>query len=378
MGALDLFIRDRTVPLLLPGEQIIGCAHLRQPIKFNAFGVPQRYLHWLAAATSTRLILMRTEAGGIFGQKPQAQAGDLVIWEYDEIQGVTTGLIEGLAVHSGGQGHWFAVTAWPKAGPGNGGSPVRYDVYPEAQELSEQSTFMINYPRWLAAQVTAGAYPMPPEKRSRFAAALAVDAAQAARAQQAHDAFMQKAMPVVVRVVVACTILGLAVLSGQIARRQFTLSDDGGEATPPQYKREPVERAQRKLASVTAGNAPLDDCSGEERNRGACGLCKMHTGTYDTVVPPTPPGTVIYHVAGDNPNITYACAPVATYEAELRAAEAAFNDAKAENVVSRKHHVRVGIASAVGAVLLVGLGFWLLRWDRRRSRRARSAQPSDG
>src|SRR5690242_14286119 len=104
MGRIDEFLRAHVAAGLTHGEQVLGFAHARQPQRFNVAGVPQLYVHWLAVATSWRLIFFRTEVRGIFEGSLEPVAMDTVIWSYDEIARVEIGAIEGLNIHSGGQG----------------------------------------------------------------------------------------------------------------------------------------------------------------------------------------------------------------------------------------------------------------------------------
>jgi hypothetical protein len=104
MGHIDEFLGRHVTGGLLPGEQVMSVEHVRQPQRFNPLGVPAFYGHWLAVATTSRLILFRTEAGGVFENAPKPVANDALVWDYDEIARVELGTVEGLNVHSGGQG----------------------------------------------------------------------------------------------------------------------------------------------------------------------------------------------------------------------------------------------------------------------------------
>ncbi len=210
---------------LHPGEQVLGLGHVRQPQRFNRLGVPQLYVHWLAVATSSRLILFRTEAGGMFESAPHPVAKDSLVWPYDEIARVELGTVEGLNVHSGGQALWFRLVPHPLAGPG-AGDAIRYDVFPAAEGLDDQRRFVGTFPAWLAQQVAAGAFPMSADKQAQMRARLARQEADlAARRENEHarvrrqEEAIRRALPTAVRVGVALGLLAIFLTSAIVLIR---------------------------------------------------------------------------------------------------------------------------------------------------------------
>lgn len=252
MGHIDEFLRGHVASGLLPGEQIQGLAHVRQPQRWNALGVPQLYVHWLAVATTSRLILFRTEAGGLFESAPRPVAKDALIWCYDEIARVDVGLVEGLAIHSGGQASWFRLVPHPFAGPGEGDA-IRYDVYPVAEGLSGQHGFMTGFARWLAGQVAGGAFPMSLDKRAALQRRSAASAEKSAREREAElerarqrQALIRQWQPTVVRFAVAAALLGGFLLSAVVLVRAIELNV---EYTSVVARRPNDEYAQSTLRS---------------------------------------------------------------------------------------------------------------------------------
>lgn len=201
VGRVDDFLRAHVGHGLWAGEQVIGLAHARCPMTFNALGVPQHYNHLLAVATSARLILFQSEAEGMFGGRPVCKAGESHAWLYDEIARAELGQVAGLAVHSGGQAWWLRLTPHQGCGPVPG-QPSRYDFYPVAEGLDDQGRFIGALLPWIERQVNGGAFPMAPEKRAQVEQRLAMErAAEQARFRAgteraaARDAAVVRALP---------------------------------------------------------------------------------------------------------------------------------------------------------------------------------------
>lgn len=257
MGHIDSLLQAHVTSGLLPGERVLGLGHVRQPQRFNRLGVPQLYVHWLAVATSSRFILFRTEAGGVFESAPKPVVKDSLVWNYDELARVELGTVEGLNVHSGGQAIWLRLVPLPLAGPGSGDT-IRYDVFPIADGLDDQRRFMSSYPGWLAQQVAAGAFPMSAEKRAMMQARVAQRDAELAAQRQAEIArvknqeeAIRRALPTLVRVGVAVGLAALFVLSAVILVRAIELHAESTEelARKPsdEYRQRAVTTATRRM-----------------------------------------------------------------------------------------------------------------------------------
>lgn len=263
MGHLDALLQAHVTTGLRPGEQVLGLGHVRQPQRFNKLGVPQLYVHWLAVATSSRIILFRTEAGGLFESAPKPVVEDSLVWEYDEIARVELGTVEGLNVHSGGQAVWLRLVPLPLAGPGLGDA-IRYDVFPVAEGLDDQRRFMSSYPGWLAQQVAAGAFPMSAEKRAMMQARVAQRGAELAAQQQTEIArvrhqeeAIRRAMPTLVRVGVAVGLTAMFVLSAVVLVRAIELHAESSEALArkpnDEYEQEGLTKATLRMIGVGLG-----------------------------------------------------------------------------------------------------------------------------
>jgi hypothetical protein len=160
MGHIDDYLRAQVTPQLGPGEQIMGMGHVRHPMQVNVIGVPERYEEWLATATGQRLILFRTESGGVLTTKPKPLCLEVKQWWYQELAQVTLGNVAGV-----GGGLFFGLVPHEPLGP-FGGSAKRYDAFPNAEGLDGQQAFYGQFRTWLQQQVAAGAFPMDAERRA--------------------------------------------------------------------------------------------------------------------------------------------------------------------------------------------------------------------
>ncbi len=152
-GRLDSFIYAEVEPRLRPGETIKAVGSVQRFPRYNMLknpvGSPQ---HFLAAATDQRLILMKTEATGLFANGAlKAENRGAEVWEYEDLQAVQ-------AKWFGGFHNAMGVSLIPKPGRGpHGGSAKRVDIPSRTDGCDEQSRLCREFPMWLATRVAPAA-----------------------------------------------------------------------------------------------------------------------------------------------------------------------------------------------------------------------------
>lgn len=170
MGKVDDFLRGKVTPLLGAGETIEGMGLLQRPTKISALGVPQKWEPWLAVSTPSRLILFKTETGGLANNTAKPVAKEMAEWLYEELERVELGSVGGVTTGR-------TMTLWPYrlCGPfpqenrdDRGKEVRRYDIYSKANGLDAHADFAQNFPQWLHDQVAADAFALSPERRAEI------------------------------------------------------------------------------------------------------------------------------------------------------------------------------------------------------------------
>jgi hypothetical protein len=192
MGRIDDFLRQHVAGGLEPGETVMGMGLLRHPTRFNILLVPERYDEYLGVATDRRLIVFETETGmSLVSPNVKPVARNPIEWRYDELHTAAMKQVEGLVVHSGGAATALMLTPHPFCGPfasqqephAATGKGRRYDIYAAIDGIDGQGAMWREYPPWLTQRVTAGAFPMSPERRAAVEARIAEQRAKAAAEQ---------------------------------------------------------------------------------------------------------------------------------------------------------------------------------------------------
>jgi hypothetical protein len=354
VGTLDDFLQGHARGGLLPGEQVLGLLHVREPTSFNGFGVPSAYTQWLGVATSTRLVLFRTELS--FGGDPEPRADATLIWPYDEIARVAQGSVEGLT-----SAKYFTLVPHPTLGP-RGGESTRLDVWPTAARLDDHARTAATFPAWLERQVASGAFPLSPAKRAAIEAKQAAERAATAervrRQNQAIDGAIAAAKPHVMPAAVFLTLLGVGIVSGMVAAHGF---DTWASASKP-YRDPLVLSAERNLGDIRAGKRPFEDGCAYDKIPG-CDQCMQMTSKRGWLS--------VKDLAGAD----WVCPPVSYYEARLATVRAARAADEKRAAADRASTAITGMATAIVAtlVLLGTLGVGLFLFARNRARRAATA-----
>lgn len=356
MGVIDEFLRAHVTPGLLPGEQILGFMHARVPYRFNGLGVPSAYFQWLGAATSTRLVLFRTELD--FLGDPQAQALDTQVWSYDEIARVALGDVEGLTSAT-----FFTLVPHPMLGPAQG-NPGRYDLYPTCKGLDDHARTRAQFPGWLAQQVAAGAFPLSAQKRAEIEAKVAAGrAAEQEKIRRQNEAF-QRALPHVGRAAVALGPAGIGLFASLVLYKAILHYQ---EHSAP-YQDPAVTAAEHDLAHIKRGRRPDHYvCSSDDGAK--CESCS--DSRYDKR-----PG---YQTVKDINGESWRCPPTRYYEGRINEVRSARRAKEKEAIEEREGKATtelilagvsgLGLLGSIAA--LVGLAIW----DAKRRARAAASAP---
>ncbi len=353
MGNVDNFLYHHAAGGLHPGEQVLGYMHARHPFRFNGFGVPVTYSEWLAVATSSRLLMFRTDVDIL--SAPKAEGLETMIWNYDEIAAVELGSVSGIST-----GIFFRLHPHSLCGPTKG-EAFRLDLYASASGLDDHGRTRAFFPQWLKQQVESGAFPMTPEKRAevdaRVAANIEGSRARATADAQRHDQFVKMAMPLVLRAVAALTIFCAIAILGAVARKSFGKYGDLGAP----HEDHVIRNARESLESVKNKRRPSDECAYQPEE---CSHCSQSRTLY--------PG---YQAVEDHSGFTWYCPAASYYEARLKSAIESRSAKQAEAEAEQKRERTWALVRVVGCttgvlVLIAGaVGFGV--WDVKRMKRAK-------
>ncbi len=348
MGAIDSFLNATVAPLLGPGEQTHGLAYLKQPTRRNLLDVPEAHDHWLVAATNMRLLLFRTApGGGMFDINPKAEARDVQSYWYDEIETMHGKQAGYHQLTPGGSPQSFGIVPRPQLGPFDGRT-FAFDAYNVAEGIDGQERFAKEFLPWLAQQVTAGAFPVTPERQAQFDARRAAAAqrmeemrvANEARSAQQSAWFKRNAPAFLL-----FALFGLALFGAFVGANDLKSADSTVE-----MHQQNVGRAKRDLAAV---EPRLEAC--EAGKDCACQTEKPKGSKSDYEV-----------VTSKTTKTKYYCSPKSYYVDMVK---------KYEEDLAEAEHKRIPgiveiVASLVGALLALVLFFVALAWRKKQLRPA--------
>lgn len=368
MGQIDHFLTATATPGLLPGERVHAVGHLKEVTSRSILNVPQGVDHWLAVATNLRLILFRTTAGGMFGQKPRGEAREPRVCWYDEIESIRHEARSYGQLVPGGCPTTFYFVPRTQLGPFEG-KRFSFDVYRVAEGIDAQDQFATQFLPWLGSQVAAGAFPLAPEKQAqlqeRMVAAEAkyqVTAAANREAEARRAAFLKKNAP---------TMIGGALWLVLFAAAMFLLyagiHDKGVADFYIQGEEERVRAAEHNLDQHESG-ALKRAC---ESASSSCTCKSADKYTEWTTHDPSKAEADGWQVVAEKKNSghKYYCPPRSYYESVLRYAK--------KDLATREEALGPALLKIVGGVIAVlvalGVGAALLVWRKRHASRAVAA-----